>query len=228
MERHGDASRLGVGDADGTAPHTEQNGKADELEVGNVDGTELQIVDLARGSRTGGTTHLLAQARAVYLTSFPERERMPLDWLERLAREGRASMLGYVDPARPERLAGLAYAMASESLTYVLYLAVNPEAHSHGYGSAMLRHLAGMHPSSRVALDVERADEHGAPNPGQRRRRMAFYERNGFVQSGLQVVEDGERYDVLVRGGKVSAEELAALFDATFGDDFDARFVPRA
>ena len=90
---------------------------------------------------------------------------------------------------------GLLYTMENEKYVFVLYLAVNDRIRSKGYGSRILQWLQG-HTSKVLVLNVEALRE-GAPNAEQRERRIAFYSKNGILNTGCTFEDAGETYAVL-------------------------------
>jgi ribosomal protein S18 acetylase RimI-like enzyme len=67
----------------------------------------------------------------------------------------------------------------------VLYLAVDGSLRGKGYGSRVLSQIKAEKPGQRTVLNIEPLDEK-APNAEQRRKRLAFYERNGFQRERIR------------------------------------------
>ncbi len=79
-----------------------------------------------------------------------------------------------------EVFVGLTYAICTDNLVYLLFLAVEESKQSQGYGSQILAQVkkeAGVRP---CVLTIEPMDEEDASNRTQRLKRLAFYERNGY------------------------------------------------
>ena len=75
---------------------------------------------------------------------------------------------------------GFTYAICTDNLVYLLFLAVKESKQSQGYGSQILgqvREEAGERP---CVLTIEPMDEEQVSNRSQRLKRLAFYERNGY------------------------------------------------
>ncbi len=101
---------------------------------------------------------------------------------------------------------GFTYTVENEDMVFVLYLAVNDEIRSKGYGTAILADLKARASGRGVALNIEPLDPHAA-NSEQRVRRLDFYRRNGFFQYGLQPDRRRRQVSYLVHEGRFSVED---------------------
>lgn len=155
----------------------------------------------------------IRQCVALYRRAFPLRERFPLWLLRLLARRNCADFLAFYDGGT---LCAMAYLIYCRELTYVLYLAVDDSLRSKGYGSQVLSIIKEKYPAKTMALSIERADS-SAPDD-QPARRLRFYQRNGFTDTGLLSVQGGESYQVLCCGGPFDPARYKALIHQfTFG-----------
>lgn len=109
--------------------------------------------------------------------AFPKEERIPSDRLLALLRELRCDAWAFYDGA----FVGFAILLSDAALqmAYLSYFTIDGSCRSRGYGAEALQKLAQVYDGYQIVLDMERMDE-GADNYGQRRRRLAFYERNGY------------------------------------------------
>lgn len=105
---------------------------------------------------------------------------------------------------------GFSYVVENDDLVFILYLAVNDEVRSRGYGSRILecvRDKAGERP---IVLDIEPLDPN-AENYEQRKRRLAFYEKNGYFNTGLILREGKEKYSILSTVENLDEKKLGEL-----------------
>lgn len=138
----------------------------------------------------------------IYHEAFPPEERIPDDLLADFAALGSVHFWAYYDTE--SRAAGtgegdpcaFTFCIACERYLYILFLAVNNTMRSRGYGERVLAHLRSSFPAHTHVLEIEPVDE-AAPNIDQRHRRLSFYKRNGFTQTGHELYEDGMRYTLL-------------------------------
>ncbi|WP_458407215.1 hypothetical protein [Anaerotignum sp.] len=134
--------------------------------------------------------------------AFPKEEQYPL-WLLRLlsVRKG----IDYQAYHEKDLFCGITYTSATEKMLYILYLAVNDNIRSKGYGIQILELLKKKHNEKEIVLNVEPLDEL-AENCEQRRKRMDFYHRNGFRDTGYRLVDVTGEYMILSTAKKLSVE----------------------
>lgn len=145
-----------------------------------------------------------ALVKALYEEAFPPEERVPWRVLRAGTLRRGIDFTAYFDGGA---FVGLAYTIEAKTMVYLLFLAVNGQVRGRGYGTRILRAVRAAHPGMDVVLDIEPV-EANAPNYGQRVRRVAFYERNGFHQTGWTLHEGSERYSVLFDGEVFDPKEL--------------------
>ncbi len=114
---------------------------------------------------------------------FPKEELMPM-WLIKLLilKKNYNFKVYYHGPL----FVGILFTIQSEDTVFVFYIAVNDKIHSKGYGSELLRVLFNQFPDKSVTLFIETVSDKEALNYDQRIKRLAFYERNGFVHTKIE------------------------------------------
>ena len=131
------------------------------------------------------------RAKALYHTAFPKEERLPW-WILRLnAHRKGIDLTAWMEE---DRFCGFTASVTVEGLHSLLFFSVDTPLQGQGYGSAILAALREEYGS--IVLNVELLDEN-APNYPQRLRRFAFYQRNGFSDTGHDVWEVGGRFRIL-------------------------------
>ncbi len=98
--------------------------------------------------------------------------------MEQLAADGKMEMLALVDE---DEFAGLAINLIDEEQNRALldYYAIAPEKRNGGYGSKGLEVLLERFKNYKYIFEIETQDEK-AENAEERKRRKAFYLRNGL------------------------------------------------
>lgn len=130
----------------------------------------------------------------VYEKVFPANERLPLSFLRMRARAGKAEFYSIYDQ---QKWVGFFYTIYDRRIAYILFLAIDPEVHSQGYGSTAVTLIKQLYADRIVSLSTERPATE-ALNNSQRLRRHQFYATNGFVKAGFYTVEkDNEKFDFL-------------------------------
>ena len=72
--------------------------------------------------------------------------------------------------------------------------------------------ISQRYPDNRIILDIE-AEDPTAPNCEQRIKRKAFYERNGYTESGIEYDWRGIPYKILIKNGTITEAEFDAFWD---------------
>ena len=167
-------------------------------------------------------TQLAQEVDALYPLAFPRVDKFAFDAMCRFAEGGGAEFTAYLDEGK---FCGFSFTLKADRYLFVLYLAMNPELRSRGYGSRVLQSLAADNPGIDMVLDIELPYE-DAPNAEQRYRRRAFYERNGFWCTGDVFGVDDNLYLIMTTGKTWDRENFLAcarkahgyLPDFYFGD----------
>ena len=146
--------------------------------------------------------------------AFPPEERIPWDDLLRLVD---AMPLEFEVAEDAGRLLGMTIVYPRPLHPWFWYFAVPAPLRGAGIGQRILSRLVARHASRHPVLDMEDPDQPDAPNPEQRRRRLAFYLRNGFRPTGLHRVFGPVAMTLLVHGDAVLRDAdwdalLAELF----------------
>lgn len=119
--------------------------------------------------------------------AFPDEERMDVEDLLDRKKIINVEFFAVYDN---NEFIGFFNTMIFKNTAYVLFLAVEEDKRSRGYGSEILKLILEKYKDYQVILDLEVQDE-TAENAEQRKSRKAFYLRNGYVETGY-VLEYGE------------------------------------
>ena len=151
--------------------------------------------------------------RALYRRAFPAQERQSWSELERLQKEGRAEILTVDDGG----FRGLLIMFIGRELILGGFLAIVPQRRNSGLGTAVLQAVRERYP-----------EQPGAPNPEQRRRRRAFYLRNGIVPIAKMHVYETDM-ELLATDESVTYEAYRAMLRRTMGGPYvDSHLQRRA
>ncbi len=152
--------------------------------------------------------------RRLYHTAFPKEERMPW-WILRLVSLRRD--MGVEGFYEGDRLRGFTYSVSTEDVLFLLFFAVNDDCRGQGYGSAILTQLKEENPGRNIVLNVELLDPQ-AENYDQLLRRMRFYKKNGFFDTGFDIDEVGGTFRVLATSEQLDVDAyLRAFAKLSFG-----------
>lgn len=155
-----------------------------------------------------------SQIKGLLRRAFPREEEFPMWLLRVLAIRESVDFLAYYDA---DSFCGLSYSINSKDLVFVLYLAVNEQIRSRGYGSAILQFLKQKFPDKQLALNIELL-EPDSEDYAQRVKRFAFYVKNGFVDTQYQITDHSGTYQILAATDDFSAEAYkSAIKQLSFG-----------
>lgn len=149
------------------------------------------------------------QVKQLYMRAFPQYEREPWAWLLLKSKYQRADFMAFFDQAQ---FVGFAYVIHSRGMHYILYLAVNDQVRSKGYGSRIIDKLRKLYPTESLVLDIEQPDPTAANNQ-QRLRRLQFYRRNGFFPTTKLFKEEKVTFQVLATNKKISQRKVDKIFE---------------
>lgn len=150
--------------------------------------------------------------REIYKKSFPKAEQCPMWVLRLMSHRREIHSEAFYDCTA---LCGFCYYMVNERTIFILYLAVNPDARSKGYGSQILSWLKEKYQGRTIFLDVEKKDAK-APNAVQRIRRMDFYRKNGILETNHFFDYDDVSYEILSTDRNFGEKEYMENFKSFF------------
>lgn len=154
--------------------------------------------------------------KQLYYRAFPSYEQE--SWLrlmgKRLSR--RADFTAFYDGSQ---LVGFTYLIHHQDVHYLLYLAVNDQVRSQGYGSRILQATCCRYPGETVVLDIEQLDPQAANNH-QRQRRLHFYRQNGFGLTDRLTPTADVTYQMFSNTSEVDQTKVDRIFNWFNGRTF--------
>lgn len=167
---------------------------------------ELKQVDIV------GHREFARQAKQLYYSAFPKYERIP--WWLLVANSWRKG-INLTAWMQGDTFCGMTASVTVGQLHFLLFFAIAESLRGQGYGSTVLAQLQRQY--DQVVLNVETLDK-SADNYAQRKRRFAFYEKNGFYDTGWHVWEVGGKFRVLGTNPQLNVSDYKKLFrKLTFG-----------
>ena len=136
-----------------------------------------------------------AELRKLYESSFPKEERIPYDEIVNALDEMDIDFAGYYDG---DKLLALSLVTHLERFNLGNYLAVQKELRGKGLGEKFLRMILDKYKEGKpFIIDVESPLQEDAPNLEIRKRRHAFYIRNGLRDTGVYYNYKGVSYSMM-------------------------------
>ncbi len=124
-----------------------------------------------------------------YITSFPKDERFPFYILRACNYDYSTAKLEAI--LNYDQYIGMQFVVRYDTITYLMYFAIDEAYRNNGYGGQALRSLIIR--NDNVLLCIE--------NPTKKKsiayRRKNFYIRNGMYETGVFIEDTGITYEVL-------------------------------
>lgn len=146
--------------------------------------------------------------KEIYTASFLKEDRMPFWLMIALAKTKNTDFLAFYDG---DTLCGFVYLAAMKDLVFVMFLAVDENLRSKGYGSKILEEVQAIYPKHKIIVSIERCDE-PAENLEQKLRRKRFYLHNGYSETGYSLEMGNKAQEILIKNGTFQAEEFSSFF----------------
>ena len=150
------------------------------------------------------------QVRRLYETAFPVEEQIPYEDLMVLMDKMPLDFTAYYDG---EKFVGFTIVYPRKTFNWFWYFAVCDELRGKGMGQQILSMLIEEYKDCTNILDMESPDQ-VCENSEQRKRRCAFYLRNGFRKTGVGKSFEGIDYTILMKGnGTFTLDDYEQVLD---------------
>ena len=156
------------------------------------------------------TTALDVPIRGLYESAFPVEEQIPYPDLMELMDKMSLDVTAYYEG---EEFLGFTIVYPRKSFNWFWYFAVRDELRGKGVGQQILSMLIEKYKHCTNILDMESPDQI-CENSEVRKRRCAFYLRNGFRKTGVGKSFDGIDYTILMSGeGTFTVEDYEEVLN---------------
>ena len=170
---------------------------------------------MIRFEKIDENTKNLEDIKHLYMDAFPFEERIPFYIMVSVGNDRGVEFLSIYDD---DTWLGFIHTLVGEKLSYIFYFAIDGSLRQSGYGSKIIREYKKMHP--KLSLAIEPIEE-GSDNIRQRKKRLAFYEKNGFETLDTRVMEMGVEFELMgAKGMEIKESDYKSLVKKFF-DSFD-------
>lgn len=160
---------------------------------------------------------------ALYEEAFPQEEKKPWELLVALAEQGKMELLAVAEKGE---FIGLVMNMLSGRTALLDYFSIVPKYRSCGYGGCVIGELLKRFRNQKYIFEIEMQDAN-AENAVDRRRRKAFYLRNGLKETGLFVNVYATDFELLTPDGELTFQEYTDTLEAILGEEGIRTLNPR-
>lgn len=169
-------------------------------------------------------SHSFWTIRKLYLTAFPPIERFPFFYLYRKSISQEIDFFVLYDESK---LIGLLYITKNGDTSIVFYFAILENMRNNQYGSRALEWLQTHSKTKNITLLLEWQDP-TADNYEIRKRRKAFYLRNGFKETGFihNSLDKTAHYEIISTTGTFNQSEYLKAVEVLYPPNFSAEIKP--
>ena len=96
-------------------------------------------------------------------------------------------------------------------MIFIMFLAVDGSLRTKGYGSAILKEIKNRYPDKKIMVSIEPCDD-SAPDIEVRKRRKAFYRKNGYGETGYMIKLSGVVQEIMITNGDFDKKEFLLFF----------------
>lgn len=165
----------------------------------------------------------LEKIKNLYLTAFPKNERKPFDLISEKCDSGSMKIIAIQNDNND--FLGLAITILYDDMVLLDYFAIAPESRGKNIGSTTLKQLFERYKNKRFILEIENTEVE-CNNLQERKRRKAFYIRNGMSVMPFKVNLIGVEMEVLTHNCEVTYEEYYSIYENTFSDVYCNKIKP--
>ena len=170
---------------------------------------------MIRFEKIDENTKNLEDIKQLYMDAFPFEERIPFYIMVSVGKDRGVEFLSIYDD---DTWLGFIHTLVGEKLSYIFYFAIDGGLRQSGYGSKIIREYKKIHPKLSLAIEPIEED---SDNIKQRKKRLAFYEKNGFETLDTKVVEMGVEFELMgAKGMEIKESDYKSLVKKFF-DSFD-------
>ena len=170
---------------------------------------------MIRFEKIDENTKNLEDIKQLYMDAFPFEERIPFYIMVLVGNDRGVEFLSIYDD---DTWLGFIHTLVGEKLSYIFYFAIDGGLRHSGYGSKIIREYKKIHPKLSLAIEPIEED---SDNIKQRKKRLAFYEKNGFETLDTKVVEMGVEFELMgAKGMEIKESDYKSLVKKFF-DSFD-------
>ena len=150
----------------------------------------------------------------LYRTAFPRSERKPFSMIMKMTRLGKTDTWYCTDNGQ---FVGIAITINGEEAILLDYFAMAKDVRGSGYGSALLQTLIAQYAPKTLFGEIETVFD-DVEDLELRKRRKAFYLRNGLKEMGIMVYLFGVKMELLTSDRSMTFEEYRDFYKCNYNE----------
>ena len=99
----------------------------------------------------------------------------------------------------------------NRKMIFIMFLAVDESLCTKGYGSAILKEIKNRYPDKKIMVSIEPCND-SAPDIEVRKRRKAFYRKNGYSETGYMIKLSGVVQEIMITNGDFDKKEFLLFY----------------
>lgn len=147
------------------------------------------------------------KVKRIYMQAFPKEERYNFGILLLNILFNKAKLYCLFEE---DNLCGFTYLIYFKDLIFILYLAIDKDKRSKGYGRYVLKWCLEENKGKKIYLNIDELDEK-FEDFKIRKKRLNFYINNGFYLTDYLSVEKKCNFNILTNCKEFDAEEYKKL-----------------
>lgn len=151
----------------------------------------------------------------LYESAFPPEEKKTSEMLRFLVSQGRMEILAIVED---NTFIGLAIHLLSGKAALLDYFAITKEKRGQGYGGRIIAKLTEHFAGRPYIFEIEKQDS-SADNALERKRRKAFYLRNGLKETGVYANVYHTDFELLTPDGQLTYGAYEEFLKEVLGEE---------
>ena len=145
------------------------------------------------------------QVNKIYKESFPKEERYIS--LNKMIKNKDTELYCLINE---KEVYGFIYLINYKKMIFILYLAINSEIRSKGYGSYLLKWCLNKYSEKDIYINIDEVNEN-KKDYKTRKRREKFYLENGFYMTDYISKEDTQNFNILCNHKIIKIEQYVEL-----------------
>ena len=145
------------------------------------------------------------KAEYVYNHTFCRDETVNILYIKYLMLLNRADFLVAEED---DIFRGIVYLLRNKEFVYLFYLVVDKEHRQEGYGSKILHEVNKIYGDRPIVITIESPYEEEAENIDERKKRLKFYEKNGYSLINESVNDFGINYELISTSENVTKDKF--------------------